>query len=995
MKSMMWRTTLREIKGSFGRYMAILSIIALGVGFFAGLKVTKPTMVTIVDNYTKEQVFFDYRLLSGLGFEKESIEAFRELDGVQAAEGSVFTDVIYQNGEDGAKLVANLNSITEQVNQLKITAGRMPQAPDECVVDADTYSEEVIGTQIILAQENKEETMDMLAYDTYTVVGVAMSPTYMNFQRGSSSIGSGVVSCFIYVPVEAFTTDYYSEIYLKMDVDEPLYSKAYDDYIEARNDAVKEELRIQAEYRQQVVVAEAQAEIDEAQAELDKAAAEAWAELSEAKEELDNAQTEIDGALIELTEQEKQVRDGMEQLTDGIDQIDAALLQLQDGVAQAQGALMALPPGMEAQGLVLQQTLAGLMAQQIALEEQRAELVVQFATAQDGLSQILLGYEELEEAQQTLDEGLAEYEEGVAEYEAEIADGQAQIDEARAELADMADVDYYLLDRNTNIGYVCFESDSNIVEEVATVFPVFFFLVAVLVCMTTMNRMIEEQRTQIGVLKALGYSRRTIMAKYMVYSGSAAIIGCVVGFFAGTYVFPKVIWFTYGLMYTVSGDAYIFDLPLAIISLVVSLLCSVGTTWLSCRMELRSVAAELIRPKAPRSGKRILLERIPFIWNRIKFLYKVSIRNIFRYKKRFFMMVFGISGCTALVIAGLGLRDSIVDIVDEQYGKIQTYDISVTFKEPLSGEEQTEFLAGTDEVLETHLYHMTASVDVTHGGKTRAITMVIPQDGASVEGFLMLPHISGNGEILPYPGEGEAVISGNFARRMNIKTGDTISFRDDELHQLTVKVSGICENYVGDYLYLSADTYQAQTGHEPEYKALWCHVDEETDVHEAGTLIMENETVGSLSITQDMVDRVKSMLQSLNYIIALVIGCAAALAFIVLYNLTNINITERLREIATIKVLGFYPGETAAYVFRENLVLTGIGALVGLLLGKWLHAFIMRALDVDGFCFQVKVTSLSYLLAVLLTFVFAMIVNAFMYMKLQKIDMAESLKSIE
>lgn len=993
MKSMMWRTTLREIKGSFGRYMAILSIIALGVGFFAGLKVTRPTMVTIVDEYTKEQAFFDYRLLSGLGFEKESVDAFLEIEGVQAAEGSVFTDVIYQNGEDGAKLVANLNSITEQVNRIEITAGRMPQAPNECVVDADRYSEDVLGTQIILTEENKEETMDMLAYDTYTIVGVGLSPTYMNFQRGSSSIGSGVVSCFIYIPIDGFVTDYYTEIYLKMDVDEPLYSQAYDDYIEAHNDSVEEVLSTETDYRQQVIVAEAQAEIDEAQAELDRVSAEAWAELSEAKEELDSAQTEIDDALAELTEQEQQVRDGITQLTDGIDQIDAGLLQLQEGIAQTQAALVALPPGMEGQGLVLQQTLAELTTQQILLEEQRAELVVQYAQAQDGLSQILLGYEELSEAQLTLEEGFAEYEEGLAEYEAEVADGQAQIDEARAELAELEEVEYYLLDRNTNVGYVCFESDSNIVAEIATVFPVFFFLVAVLVCMTTMNRMIEEQRTQIGVLKALGYSRNTIMAKYMIYSGSAAIIGCIVGFFAGTYVFPKVIWFTYGLMYTVSGDAYIFDLPLAIVSLVVSLLCSVGTTWLSCRMELRSVAAELIRPKAPKSGKRILLERIPFIWNRIKFLYKVSIRNILRYKKRFFMMVFGISGCTALVIAGLGLRDSIVDIVDAQYGHIQTYDISVTFKEPMDEEEQETFIEDTKEVLESYLYHMTASVDVTHDGKTRAITMIVPQDDTFLEEFLTLPDM--NGGTLDYPTKGEAVISSNFAKRMNIRTGDTISFVDDELHQLEVTISGICENYVGDYLYLSAETYKEQVRHTPEYKALWCHVDETSDVHEVGTQIMENETVGSISITQDMVDRVKSMLDSLNYIIALVIGCAAALAFIVLYNLTNINITERLREIATIKVLGFYPGETAAYVFRENLVLTGIGALVGLVLGKWLHAFIMNALDVDGFCFQVKVTPLSYLLAVLLTFVFAMIVNAFMYFKLQKIDMAESLKSIE
>lgn len=357
------------------------------------------------------------------------------------------------------------------------------------------------------------------------------------------------------------------------------------------------------------------------------------------------------------------------------------------------------------------------------------------------------------------------------------------------------------------------------------------------------------------------------------------------------------------------------------------------------------------------------------------------------------MMVFGISGCTALVITGLGLRDSIVDIVDEQYGRIQKYDINVTFEDAMDEESQREFYEDTQDVIESYLYHMTSAVDVTYGGKIRSVTMMIPQEGASLDGFLTLSDATG--KELPYPSAGEAVISGSFAKKMKIQKGDTICFVDDDLHQMTVTVSGICDNYVGDYLYLSADTYEAQTKQPPAYMGVWCHVYEEEDAHEAGTQIMENELVVSLSITQDTIDRVKSMLSSLNYIIALIIGCAASLAFIVLYNLTNINITERIREIATIKVLGFYPGETAAYVFRENLALTGIGALVGLGLGKWLHQFVMNTMDVEGVSFQIKITPLSYLLAVFLTFLFAMIVNGFMCFKLKKIDMAESLKSIE
>lgn len=834
MKSMMRRTTFREIRASFGRYMAIFSIIALGVGFFAGLKVTRPIIVKIVENYTREQALFDYRAISSLGFEDEDVEAFRALPDVKAAQGAVFSDVLYREGESETNLAASVHSITEELNCLKLTAGRMPQKPDECVVDANRFSEEDIGKQIIIAEENKQDTKDLMAYDSYTIVGVVLSPVYMNFQRGSTSIGSGVINCFIYVPLAGFQTAYYSEIYLSMDVEAPLYSREYDDYIDAHESDVEEVLKVQTQRRYDAVIQEAK------------------------------------------------------------DRLSAAGVQT----------------------------------------------------------------------------------------------GQAE-----SVLASMEEPSCYLLDRKTNVGYVCFENDSNIVEEVAKVFPVFFFLVAVLVCMTTMNRMIEEQRTQIGVLKALGYSNAAIMGKYMIYSGSAAIAGCVFGFGIGTYVFPKVIWYTYGLMYSVSGTAYLFDIKLAVISIVVSLLCSVGTTWMSCRIELGSVAAQLIRPKAPKSGKRILLERIPFLWRHLKFLYKVSLRNIFRYKKRFFMMIVGISGCTALVIAGLGLRDSIVDVVDVQYGQIQIYDINVTFKEPMNEEEQESFDADMQGTVEDMLFHMTTAADVSFDGKTKSVTVIIPEAGAETDGFLTL--FDEKGTELAYPSTGEAVITQGIAKRLKIAAGDTISVMDDDMHLMKVKISGVCDNYVGDYLYLSADTYEQQTGKAPEYRSAWCHVKDEVDVHEAGTRVIADERAGSVSVTLDTVESVRSMLTSLNYIIALVIGCAAALAFIVLYNLTNINITERLREIATIKVLGFYPGETAAYVFRENLILTAIGAVAGLGLGKWLHAFIMHTINVDGVSFQTKVLPVSYLAAVVLTFAFAMAVNGFMYFKLQKIDMAESLKSIE
>lgn len=1048
MKSMMRRTTLREIKGSFSRYIAILSIIALGVGFFSGLKVTRPTMVKIVNEYVTEHALFDYRVLCSLGFESEDVEAFLRIEEVRAAEGSVFSDVLYRYGEDSSSKVASVHSLTEQINTPALKAGRMPEAANECVVDSNAFSEAAIGQQIIISEDNKEDTKELMTYDAYTIVGVVSSPAYLNFERGSSSIGNGIVSCFIYIPEEGFTFDYYSEIFIKLNEDRTIYSDTYENYIETYEDEVEEILKAQTDRRQQAVVSDAQTQIDEAQEEFDTATAQAWEELCDAQEKIQSAQEEIDTAGEALAEQESTLEDAITQLTDGLSRLTEALDQLTDGssrlaegLLQAQAGLLevqsgiaqydtylAAYEGMTAAGIPLEslpqeeyeryltlaagkaalaeqetqltETISSLEAQKAELEIQKTELETQkealsgqLSQAQEGLTQIADAYAELSQAQETLDENMAEYEEGLAEYQKQAADGQEEIEDARTKLDEMEDAEYYLLGRNTNVGYVCFESDSGIVEGIADVFPVFFFLVAALVCITTMNRMVEEQRTQIGVLKALGYSRYTIMGKYMIYSGSAAMIGCIIGFLGGCYIFPNVIWKVYGIMYSVGGSGYILDLPLALISIIVSLLCSIGTTWLSCKTMLGSVAAQLIRPKAPRNGKRILLERITFIWKHLKFLHKVSIRNIFRYKKRFFMMVIGISGCMALVLTGLGIHDSIADVVSEQYDNIQTYDISVTLREAPDQAMRDAFQEEMEPVLEESVYYMTTTVDVTYQGRMKSINLIVPQDEQALSGFLHLFDEDGN--EIPYPGGNEAVLSQKMAKKLKIRVGDTVTFRDSDMNEFTVTVTGICSNYVYNYIYISQDTYIGQKGKAPEYKSMWCNIREQADAHEAGTLIMENDNVASVSITADMVDRIDAMMSSLNYVIVLVIGCAAALAFIVLYNLTNINITERIREIATIKVLGFYPGETASYVFRENLVLTGIGAVVGIPLGVWLHRFVMDKIDIDAVSFQIKILPVSYIGGILLTFVFAMVVNAVMYFKLQKINMAESLKSIE
>ncbi len=594
--------------------------------------------------------------------------------------------------------------------------------------------------------------------------------------------------------------------------------------------------------------------------------------------------------------------------------------------------------------------------------------------------------------------------EEIAQGWAKIEDGRSELETAKQKLSDaekeISKIEYpdsYVLDRDTNVGYVCFDNDTSIVEGIAKVFPVFFFLVAALVCMTTMSRMIEEQRTQIGVLKALGYSVGQILTKYMFYSGSSAVLGGIIGFFAGTYIFTWVIWEAYKMMYEFADVIFVIDWATGAFALLAAIICSVGTTLYSCYHELSQVPAQLIRPKAPSSGKRIFIEKITFIWKRLKFLQKVSIRNVFRYKKRFFMMIVGICGCTALLVTGFGVRDSIKNVVSMQYDEIFHVDYEVTFNHGISEDEQEAFIEDNSQYADSFLFLHTGSVDVRQDGQIKSVNLVVSGDSSPIDDFISLHNDEGD---LQYPGSGQGIINSNLAETLGIKEGDELTVYDSDMNPLTVEITGLCDNYVYNYLYIDEATYQSSFG-TPEINSAYVRGlrgdDGQllSDPHEAGSALMDSASVSSVTVTEDFRNRIDNMMKSLDYVIALITISAAALAFIVLYNLTNINITERIREIATIKVLGFYPRETSAYVFRENIALTAIAAIIGLPLGKWLHSFAMSKIQIDMLSFDVHISLLSYILAVAGTFVFAMIVNLVMRRKLDKVSMTESLKSIE
>ena len=1069
----MWKTTYREIRQSFGRYFAILAIVALGVGFFVGLMVVTPAMVRNGGRYLNSHDLYDLRLLSTLGFEKDSVDAFTAREDVKAVEGAVSSDFLAVD-ESGKSRVLVAQTLLEVQNQVELKEGRLPEAADEIVVDSSLFSKDDIGKTIQVSDENSEETADLFAYDVYTIVGVADASYYINYQRGSTTLGTGRVSGFVYMLPDGFDTDYYTEIFVRLDQNDKIYSDVYKAKIEELKTWAEPIAEQEAQNRYDSLKADAQQKVDDAQKELRDQTADARTDLEEAKQKLTDGQKELADGKEQIADAKKQLQqakqtlaqkqtelnngraqlaDGRSQLEAGQAQLDSARAQLNAVIAAAQsagsqaGAESGVSGSTAASPAQIQQQLAQLDAQQAVLDAQRNQLESSEAEIAAGEKQLAAAKQELSSQEEQLNEqeqkladaekeladGQKEYEDGLQTLDEKTADAKKEIADAQKQIDEIKEPDVYALGRDTNIGYASYENDSTIVAGIAKVLPFFFFLVAALVCMTTMNRMVEEQRTQIGVLKALGYSEARIMGKYLFYAGSAAWIGSVIGFLIGSTIFPTVIWNAYKIMYHMGDYELMFAPGLALASLAVALLCSVGVTWLTCRYELMSTAANLIRPKSPKSGRRVWLEHIPFVWNRMSFLAKVSVRNVFRYKQRFFMMVVGIGGCTALLVTGYGIKDTIADIADMQYEEVQLYDMSATLKEgypaadAAAGEQgiaaagmaeqqaNTESAcAGTSavggevtdsadfseltEVLsessEDWMPFCEISMDLTGRSGVKTANVVIPQDTGAVQEYIRLR--TEDGEDIPWPGEEEAVISAKLARKCGIRVGDTVTLRTEDGEKLKVKVTALSRNYIYNYVYISPETWKLDNGSDPVYKSVYIHASEGAQENRAlSEKLLACDVVSAVSVNADMLNQVNKMMGSLDAVVLLVILCAGALAFIVIYNLTNINITERIREIATIKVLGFRPKETASYVFRENVVLTALGTIVGLGAGICLHRFVMANIDVDMVAFQPRVLPFSFVKSVLLTFLFMVIVDIVMYLKLERINMAESLKSVE
>lgn len=743
---------------------------------------------------------------------------------------------------------------------------------------------------------------------------------------------------------------------------------------------------------------------EEARALFSDAALEATrARLDAAKAELDANAPVLEASRIQLEETARLLEQTEQQLADAKAQLDAGKAELDAGWAafNEQGAayydgLRQLEDGKRQ----LDEGWATLTDRQLELDNAKRQIADAYAQLADARAELDDARATIEENRQKLADGEIEYADAKADAEQELADARAELEDAQADLDAIEMPSWYVWDRDNNVSYNSFAGNVTKVEALAGVFPLFFFLVAALVVSTTMTRMIEEERLQIGTMKALGYANGAIMRKYVLYAMTAAVLGALFGLAFGFTVFPSVIWYAYAMMYYVPAFHPVWRWGYALFAGGSLILCTLAVTIATCRSSLKESPADLMRPRAPKAGKRILLERIRPLWRRLSFTYKVTCRNLFRYKRRFWMTVIGVAGCTALLVTGFGISDSINGIMVKQYTDVSQYDLMTAVTDAADTRSGPVydylFAGGSDGAVTSSLATMTeAATQELPDGSTAEVYLMVPQDAAALNDYIDM-HERTSRQPTPL-GETGVVLTEKLAELLDVKAGDTVTLVNGDGVEGSFTVSGVCENYVSNYVYMSAATYADAFGQEPEWNNILSRLSDDSQQARAAisTELLAMDEVASLTFTEDMMTQVLNMLNSINAVVVMIVVCAAVLALVVLYNLTNINVAERVKEIATIKVLGFYDREVSAYVMRETVALTIIGALFGLAGGIALHRFVIYTVEVDAVMFGRTIDPSSFVYSLALTMLFSLIVNLLMGCKLKHISMVESMKAPE
>ena len=956
MKKALMKDSIKEIKNTYKRFLSILLMAFLGVGFFAGLRATSPDMVDTIDEYYDSQNVYDIQVISTLGLTDEDIKEISKIENVDKVIGTYETDgkVLLDNNEDVVKVMS-----IEEVNKPQLLEGKMPEADNECVVEHNflVQNNKKIGDTIEIEIENTKnsdgEEIEYLVNKKMKIVGTIKSALYISRDRGTSSLGSGKVDYYLYINKDNINAkEVYTNIYIKVKDSDKLEtsSNKYKELISNVKTKIEDKKDEREKARQDELIASATEKLNEAETEFND-------KKKEAEEEIANAESEIEEGKKQLEDGEREINKNEQRANEEFASAEAKIKNAKEEISENEEILKqeeekaneqfkvleeqkdnlknrlnetndALDIAYETYNNILEQlndpnqdvgSLESLQGQKIGCEENIAKLEgnknvlesgiteienginsgkqkiedgkakIELAkielenqenkynkTKKSTISQINSAKKELERAKVELESGEQELNEQKIEVQKQLDEAEAELIDARDEIAKIEKPQWYVLDREQNSGYASFIQDTESVENIGKVFPIVFFLVAVLISLTSMTRMVEEERTQIGTLKALGYNKVQIAGKYVLYASLASIFGGIFGMCVGFILIPKVIWMMYSMMYEIGDISLNFNWTFGTLGLELIFICVVGATIYAVVKELRQTPAILMRPKAPKIGKRVLLERVTFIWKRLSFSRKVTIRNIFRYKKRFLMTIIGIMGCTALILTGFGLRDSISRIMPDQYEHVFNYDLQINLKDGLEEKQIQELkndLEQKDEIIKVIETYMTTETAVKNGIE-EDVQIIVPKNKNSLDEIINIVDLKTKEKIVLK--DNEICLTDKVAELLGVKERDTIILQDSDGNEKEVTISNIVENYVYHYVYMSKELYESLYNEDYKANVLLTKDDNLTEEQEdnlAEELMNYNE-ISSLSLISSAIRTMDETMKSLNYVVVVLIVSA-------------------------------------------------------------------------------------------------------------------------
>lgn len=1066
--NILFKYSIKEIFVNRKRFISIMLMALLGVGFFAGLVASGPDMRDSLDKFLDDTNTYDINIVSTLGLTNEDVDEIKKIKNTENVHGIYSKDISFKT--DDKEFIFKAIEYSEKINTPILLDGKLPENNNECLVEQDFLIDSgfKIGDNIEIDED------DELKANSFKIVGSVKSPIYVSMERGTTSLGDGTIDYYLYLNKDVFDMDYYPNIYLNVNSAkiEKITTNKYNELVEnvykdienikeeretQRYNNIKEEAseKLQEsidEYEKgkkegEEELKKAKDKIEDSEKEIKNAENELETGKTKAKKEISNAKAEISSSENKLKKSEKEYEEGLEKYSKGIkeynsnksklesslDVLNDNLKKLKDLKEEIEKQIALIEDEIKNGNLenedklvLLKNQLSDLNSNIKEIESNKNKINNELSSAEKELNktkkaldsakkEIDNGYKELEKAKKELSsresslnnqfaKAEKEIEDGKKEIEdaketlekeekkfnEEIKDAEKEIEDAKEDIEGIKEGKWYIFDREDDTGFSSFIDSINSMNNIATLFPIIFYLVAILISSTSMSRMVEEERGDIGTLKALGYSNLRIINKYIAYSLLSTVLGGIIGMFIGFILIPTVVWENYSIIYYLPEFYPKLRFSYGILGTVIAVICITGSTVHSAYKELRDEPSSLMRPKSPKMGKKVILEKIPFIWKRLNFSSKTTVRNVFRYKKRALMTIIGISGCTALILAGFGLRDSIKDIAEYQYGRVFEYDLVVSLNKE---DEELVNLVKNSDIVESVSLTDSLSGSISAEGIKRDTSIIVVENTEDFKNVANLRDID-SGNIIDLSNEG-VLISDKLASLLEIEKGENITLTDSDNNEFEYKVLGIVENYIGHYVYINKDLYESKEN-DFNINTLFIKYKEGNNDNEAfEEMLLDDNSVTSITVVENSLEHVRDLLKSLDLVVMILIVSSALLAFVVLYNLANVNISERVREIATLKVLGFYDKEVDNYINRESIILTCIGIVIGLIAGVFLTGFVISTCETENMRFARNILLHSYIYSILITSVFSIIVNFATHFVLKKINMVESLKSIE